>query len=325
MPKGALLTHGGLIAVARGADVMALGISKDDVHISYLPLAHVYERCVVTQIILKGGAIGFFRGDVQGLLEDIQALKPTLFPSVPRLLNRIHDKIQAQVGASALKSALFKKAYTSKMEYMKRHTVLEHPIWDRVLFKKVQALLGGRVRLIMSASAPISGDVLAFLRVVFGCHVLEAYGQTESNGALSVTWPFDFERGHVGPPLSCCQVRLESVPEMQYLVGDSPYPRGEICVRGPIVFKGYLKDQKKTDETLVDGWLHTGDIGYIDKKGRIYVIDRKKNIFKLSQGEYIAPEKLENCFVKSGFVGQMYVHGESLRVCLYLLERGVTR
>ena len=112
--------------------------------------------------------------------------------------------------------------------------------------------------------------------------------------------------------LSSCEIKLVSVPEMRYFGKEN---KGEIWCRGHNVFKGYLKDAAKTAEALTpDGWLKTGDIGSIDSKGRLSIIDRKKNIFKLSQGEYVAPEKLENTFVKSGFVAQIYVHGDSLQV-----------
>lgn len=101
---------------------------------------------------------------------------------------------------SKIKATLFQRAYESKLTNMKNSGILTHSLWDRLVFKKIQALLGGRVRVIMSASAPVSSDVLTFLRIVFGCDVLEAYGQTESSGAFTITWHGDFDRGHVGPP-----------------------------------------------------------------------------------------------------------------------------
>ena len=163
----------------------------------------------------------------------------------------------------------------------------------------------------ISASAPISGQVMEFLRVVFGCQVLEAYGQTESCGGLTMSLFGDYSLGHVGPPLPCNELKLVSVPDMNYHAKDF---KGEILVRGPNVFKGYFKDPAKTKETITDdGWLCTGDIGSLDSKGRLSIVDRKKNIFKLSQGEYIAPEKIENTYLKSKFVAQIYVHGDSLQ------------
>ena len=163
----------------------------------------------------------------------------------------------------------------------------------------------------MSASAPISAHVVDFLRVACSCDVVEAYGQTECCGGLTVSWPKDFSLGNVGAVLANCELKLVSVPEMNYLAKDL---KGEVWVRGPNVFAGYLKDKAKTEEAITtDGWLKTGDIGAIDAVGHLSIVDRKKNIFKLAQGEYVAPEKLENIFLKSPFVAQIYVHGDSLQ------------
>ncbi|KAJ3316481.1 hypothetical protein HDU76_001761 [Blyttiomyces sp. JEL0837] len=315
MPKGAIITHGNLVAAVRSLTETGNGCAPEDVHISYLPLAHIYERMVVTGILANGACMGFFRGDVSLIVDDIATLRPTLFVSVPRLLNRIHDRIiNTATSGSAFKAALFKKAVASKIEHLKKTGSLTHAFWDALVFNKVKGVLGGRLRAITSGSAPISADVLTFLRVAFGCEVLEGYGQTESTAALTVCWPKDYQPGHVGAPNACNEVKLVSVPEMSYNATDKPYPRGEIWVRGGNVFAGYYKDEKKTKETLTDdGWLKTGDIGYIDEKGRVVIIDRKKNIFKLSQGEYVAPEKIENVYLKASLIAQIFVHGDSLQ------------
>jgi long-chain acyl-CoA synthetase len=154
---------------------------------------------MITGMMSVGGKVGFYRGDVLLLLEDLAALKPTVFASVPRLLNRIYDKIKntAMNSGSVIKSALFSKGLESKLHYLKCEKSVTHAFWD-IILKKVKNLFGGRLRYIVTASAPISCEVKNFFRVVTGALVYEAYGQTESAGALSVTWPTDFDDRHVG-------------------------------------------------------------------------------------------------------------------------------
>jgi long-chain acyl-CoA synthetase len=315
-PKGVMLTHLNLVSNAAAyADDLDLG--PRDTHVSYLPLAHIYERVTMLVCLFRGAKAGFFRGDVLGLLDDIAELKPTVFCSVPRLWNRIYDKVQAGIREGGfVKQKMFAIAYAAK----KRALDEGRPppaIWERIVFSKLRDKLGGRVRYMSTGSAPISAEVMEFLRVCFGGVVFEGYGMTESACVISKTHERDFSCGHVGSPVACCEVKLDDVPEMNYTSADTPYPRGEVCVRGPSVFKGYYKAQDKTDEVIDrDGWLHTGDIGLWLPGGRLKIIDRKKNIFKLAQGEYVAPEKIENVYARSKFVAQSFVYGDSLTASL---------
>ncbi|KAJ3099528.1 Long chain acyl-CoA synthetase 7 peroxisomal [Phlyctochytrium planicorne] len=315
-PKGALLTHENFISVAAGLNVIGVTATPQDVHISYLPYAHVFER-VATAVFLWGGCqIGYFRGEIPLLFEDIGLLRPTIFVSVPRLLNRVHAAILAKTvdSGNAITATLFKRAMDGKLKALKNGS-LTHTFWDALVFNKIKALLGGRIRFIVSGSAPISAKVIAFLKAAFSCDLIEGYGSTESTGGSTVTWLGDHSAaGTIGAALPCCEVKLFDIPDMNYLSTDKPEPRGEICLRGPSIFKGYHKDPSKTKETIdEDGWLHTGDVGKIDKYNRTVIIDRVKNMFKLAQGEYVAPEKLENVYVRHECVGQIFIHGEGLQ------------
>ncbi|KAF9359726.1 hypothetical protein BGX26_011587 [Mortierella sp. AD094] len=313
MPKGAVLTHGNLIACAATADA-TMPLSKDDIVLSFLPLAHVFGRLIELFAFGTGASIGYSSGDPLMLLEDVQQLKPTFFPGVPRLLNRIYAKVyESTIGAPGLTGVLSKKAFDAKLANMKAGKGFTHPLWDRLIFNKIKQALGGNVRIILTSSAPISAEVLGFLRVAFCCDVVEGYGQTESGGAVTNTLIGSYDAGHVGIPSASAEIKFVDVPELNYFATDKPFPRGEICARGPCIFKGYLKDEAKTKETIdEEGWMHSGDIGYMGANGNITIIDRKKNVFKLSQGEYIAVENIEAKY-QSGvpFIQQVLVHGDS--------------
>ncbi|XP_044486934.1 long chain acyl-CoA synthetase 6, peroxisomal-like [Mangifera indica] len=311
-PKGAVLTHGNLIANVAGA-TFSYKFSPSDVYISYLPLAHIYERANQIMIVYFGVSVGFYQGDNMKLMDDLAALRPTIFCSVPRLYNRIYAGITNAVKTSGvLRERLFYAAYNSKKQALLSGKN-PSPMWDKLVFNKIREKLGGRVRFMCSGASPLSPDVMDFLKICFGGRVTEGYGMTETSCAISAMDEGDNLTGHVGSPSPACEVKLVDVPEMNYTSEDQPYPRGEICVRGPIVFKGYYKDEVQTKEIIdEDGWLHTGDIGLWLPGGRLKIIDRKKNIFKLAQGEYIAPEKIENAYAKCKFVAQCFVYGDSL-------------
>ncbi|KAJ3301314.1 Long chain acyl-CoA synthetase 7 peroxisomal [Kappamyces sp. JEL0829] len=330
LPKGAMLTSRNLLSFTEGciqmfAKNMTSAVHGQDTYLSFLPLAHIMERTLLQLFSYFGGAIGFYHGDVTKVVEDIQELKPTLFCAVPRLWNRLYDKINAGVQQSSwVKRKIFKIAYKSKLRWLRKGFV-HHSFWDKIVFKSIREKLGGRMRFLMSGAAPISPDILDFLRyliptnprICFSAVVAEGYGATETSGGISMTNYQDKESGHVGPPLPNVIIKLRDLPTMNYQHTDLPYPRGEICIKGGCIFKGYYKDPEKTEELLdEDGWYYTGDVGYWDEAGRLRIIDRAKNIFKLSQGEYVAPEKIEAVYTKLDIVSQTFVYGDSLKPTL---------
>ncbi|KAG9293345.1 hypothetical protein G9A89_007591 [Geosiphon pyriformis] len=321
-PKGVVLTHFNFLSLLGSVTHLAeenkfFSPTKKDIHMSYLPLAHVFERCNQAVMITNGSQIGYYQGDTLKLLDDIAALRPTIFISVPRLLNRVYDKVMAGVKTKGgVAEWLFTTAYNRKKAALSRG-IVHNWMWDRVVFAPIRARLGGRIRVIVSGSAPLSADVMDFLRICFSADVYQGFGQTENAAAVSVSTYGDTSSGHVGPPQPCVEVKLVDVPDMSYTSEDKPFPRGEICVRGNSVFREYYKSPDKTAEVLdKDGWCRTGDIGLWDDQGRLLIIDRLKNIFKLAQGEYIAPEKIEIIYQKHELVAQAYIHGDSLQASL---------
>ncbi|KAI8997723.1 hypothetical protein BDB01DRAFT_53055 [Pilobolus umbonatus] len=321
VPKGAVLTQANSIAAIYSIDAVgeqgtfAL-ITRDDIYISYLPLAHVFERAAQGIHLFKGAAIGYYQGDTLKLLDDIAELKPTVFCSVPRLFNRIYDKVLAGVKVKGGVTAyLFNSAFSSKKGHLQK--TVNHWLWDPIVFRGIRQKLGGRVRFILSGSAPVSPDVMDFMRICFSANVFEGYGQTENYCGGCLTIVNDNTSGVVGVPFPCSEIKLVDVPDMDYRSTDKPYPRGEICIRGNSVMREYYKAPDKTAETIdEDKWLHTGDIGMFDSANRLMIIDRLKNIFKLSQGEYIAPEKIEGVYQKHELVTQAFVYGDSMQATL---------
>jgi len=174
--------------------------------------------------------------------------------------------------------------------------------------------VGGSVRLMIVGSAPLAGNVLTFMRAALGCIILEGYGQTECVAPCTLTTPGDPQPDHVGPPIACNNIKLADVPDMEYF---SVRGQGEVCVIGSNVFQGYFRDPERTRLAVdAEGWLHTGDIGEWQLNGSLKIIDRKKQIFKLSQGEYVAPDSVEETVRRSDYISQVFVHGDSLKSCV---------
>ncbi|KAL2258006.1 hypothetical protein VTK26DRAFT_8847 [Humicola hyalothermophila] len=321
-PKGVLITHANGVAGITAARTNQ-SVSANDVHISYLPLAHIYGRMADQTALSEGAAIGYFHGDIATLVEDIKILRPSALMSVPRLFNRISSAVQAAtIGADGFKGSLSRHVIETKKASMKLapgQATNKHFLYDRIWTPKVLKAVGlDRARTMVSGSAQLDPDVHEFLRAAFGNNFVQGFGMTETYAVGTVQLPGDFTTGNIGPPCPSVELCIESVPEYEYTVEDKPNPRGELLMRGPIIFKEYFRNPEETAKAIeADGWFHTGDIVEVDSLGRFKIIDRKKNVLKLAQGEYISPERIENVYMGStNLIASAFVHGEPKESCL---------
>eukprot|EP01084_Bolivina_argentea_P111042 198234_1 len=287
---------------------------NSDVILSYLPLAHNYERSVEIMALIVGARIGFYSGDIKELINDIELLKPTVFIGVPRVFQKIQDKIVNEVDKqSFIKKFLFNYAFNTKQLSVKKG-LQTSSLWDKIVFKKIKQRFGGNIVACMSGSAPLSTNTAYFIKTCLSDIIGEGYGLTEISSGGTTTDIFDYEYGHVGTPISTTEIKLVSVNDMNYTIYDKPLPRGEIWIRGNTVFNGYYKNKKKTNSVLFkNGWFASGDVGTWTQNGKLKIIDRKKNIFKLSQGEYIRPEYIQNIYKLSRYIANIFVYGNSFK------------
>ena len=307
-----MITQRNIISGMCGVEKNGFQFSNRDSYLMYLPHSHIYDRLIFHILTNSGSRIGFYSGDIMNIKEDLQNLKPTLFISVPRLFNRffqiITQNFQEKTGLSKyfLDSSLSKK----RNKYEKNGS-LKNGIIQKIIFKNVKNSLGGKIRLMISGSAPLSGEVIKFLRIVFSCPIIEGYGLTETCGASFSTHPDDSSIEHIGGPMPGIEAKIREIPEMEYYCTEKIHT-GELYVRGPSIFIGYFLGQEYTDISIdSDGWFSTGDIVSRDiESGKFKVIDRINNIIKLSQGEYVSLEKIELALLKSKFVHQVFVYGD---------------
>ena len=323
-PKGAKVSHNSVILNTDVIEMLGLFLKEEsDIYLSFLPLAHIMETLIMAVLVSRGIPIGFYNGDAKKLMEDAQILHPTAMCGVPRIFQRVYEGINDQLKKyPALLRKIFYKAMELKMKDLKEKGILTNILWDNIAFKKVREFLGGRMRFMLIGSAPMDGYVLNFLRCALSCEIVEGYGQTEDAAGILLTKTYDPVTGHLGGPGYSTELKLVDVPDLDYKSTDVDpetgkwRPRGELCVRGPILFKGYLNLPDKTKEALdEDGWLHSGDVAtIIPEHGNAFrIIDRVKNMFKLQQGEYIAPEKIENKLSDCKYIEQLFIYGDSLQ------------
>ncbi|KAJ1539571.1 Long-chain-fatty-acid--CoA ligase 5, partial [Nowakowskiella sp. JEL0078] len=215
-----------------------------------LPLAHTLERAASHFLAYTGCKIGFYRGDTAKLFDDLSTLSPTIFVTVPRIMYRLRDRILQNVSSSSsFKKAIFNLSFNSKLKLLREGRVTRNTIWDTLVFNNIASKAGGKIRFILTGSAPATPEVIDFLRVVLGCQVIEGYGQTENFAGATATIIGDYQSpygSHVGVPFPCNEIKLVDVEEMGFLATNLPNPRGELCIRGYNVMKGYWNDPVNT-------------------------------------------------------------------------------
>jgi long-chain acyl-CoA synthetase len=212
-------------------------------------------------------------------MDDFRDFQPTILAMVPRLLNKLYDKVRSEMRKKGIFGRiLFQLAVQNKLALIRRGNLSQNTIWDKLIFNKIRQSFGGQITRIISTSAPLSAQVCGFSRAVFSCFFIESYGQTECVIGFSQTIN-DTEPGETGIPTSMNYIKLVDVPEKEYYAIDGV---GEICIKSPALYNGYLKDEEKTREAVDEqGWLHTGDIGRWTPHNTMRIVDRKKNMYKV--------------------------------------------
>ncbi|KAK2465148.1 hypothetical protein APHAL10511_002840 [Amanita phalloides] len=312
-PKGVTITHANLVA-SIGAVYHLLGhhLTEGDTLLAYLPLAHVLEYIVELIMIFVGIPCGYGRvktltdTSVRNCKGDISAFRPSIMVGVPAVWETIRKGILQKVNAGGMiRKSVFNGAIAAK----KSGIPVVSQLADSVVLAGVRAATGGRLRVALSGGAALSRETQEFLSAAL-VTLLQGYGMTESCGMCAILPPELMQCGSVGLPVPSIEVKLLDVPEAGYLSSNNP-SQGEVCIRGNSVTKGYYKrPDLNSDESIFtkDGWLRTGDIGQWNKDGTLSLIDRVKNLVKLSHGEYIALERLEAVYKSCNLVGNICVH-----------------
>ena len=304
-PKGVMLSHRNVISNCEAAS-RAIAVGPDDVLLSFLPLGHSFERIAGYYLpCLFAGASIYYSAGIHRLLADIQEVRPTIITGVPRLLETILSRIKSEHRRQALPFRLLFTASLNISHRLRRYSTRKVPLLTRLshsnrllvraLLAPIRKLLGDRLRFIVSGGASLGKEAAEFFFAA-GVLVLEGYGLTEAAPIVSVNRPTAFNFGTVGRPLDNVRLRLTN--------------EGEILVKGPNVMMGYLGGNDGGGAFLAeDGWLHTGDIGYLTKDGYLTITDRKKNLFKNSAGYYVSPAKVERLLRDHPMVDHVVVYG----------------
>ncbi|HEY1285975.1 MAG TPA: AMP-dependent synthetase/ligase [Solirubrobacterales bacterium] len=303
-PKGCVITHGNYRAMLDMVNETSV-IEGEDVTYLYLPLAHSFALLIQLGSFDLGATLAYWERDPLKIMSNLGELSPTYFPSVPRIFEKIYTAATSGMEkAGGLKKAIFN--WSIRVGERMRETERsgrepnfllrkKYEFADRQVLSKIRALFGGKLRLAVSGAAPINPDILRFFDAA-GVLVLEGWGMTETSTAATISSPDDFKIGTIGKPFPGCEVRIAE--------------DGEILVRGPNVFQGYYKNDEATRETIVDGWLHTGDLGEIDPEGFIKITGRKKDIIITAGGKNITPANLENEIKQHPLASQCVVVGD---------------
>lgn len=322
LPKGVIISHNNLISALHGLSNV-IEMREDDMYLGYLPLAHVLELLAELLCLLHGVPIGYSNAQTisdtstrvkKGCKGDAAVLQPTFMATVPLILDRIfktvHDTVNDHGGSFT--SAFFEFAYHYKLRHLQNG--YQTPILDRLVFQKLRDMLGGRLRLMVTGSAPLSPETHNFVRVCISCPLLQAYGLTETCACATGMAVDDLSVGRIGQPMKSCQIMLRDWEEGNYRATDKPYPRGEIIIGGDSVCVDYYKMNSKSEDFLEqDGmrWFCSGDIGEVHEDGCFKIIDRKKDLVKLQFGEYVSLGKAEAALKTLNVIDNICIYGDS--------------
>ena len=304
-PKGCMILNRNYYDMVGRIDEIAEFFLPTDVMLLYLPLAHNFGRLMH----LLGAHLGYtvaFLPDPRRIGDVMPQVRPTVLPTVPRVLEKVHTAVSANfAAATGVKRRLIDwalgvgeevSALRQRQEPVPAGLAFKHRLADRLVYSKVKARLGGRLRAAISGGAPLAKEIAEFFHVL-DILILEGYGQTEETTASNVNRPNRFKFGTVGPP----------IPGIEVAIAED----GEILIKGPTVFAGYYKDEEATRAVLPgDGWLHTGDVGEIDEDGFLTVTDRKKDIIVTAGGKNVSPQNIENLLKGIPWVSQALVVGD---------------
>jgi long-chain acyl-CoA synthetase len=302
-PKGVVLTHQNLFSNVEGSSY-ALRIEPTDSTLSFLPVSHIFER-MVDYLLFSRGCTLTYPHSRDTLAQDLRAVGPTVQCAVPRVYEKVYGSALAAKGvrgrlvrwAREVGLAWAREVVVGRTPTLPLRTA--HALADRIVFKKIRAAVGGRIRFFVSGSAPLDPEIQLFFFAA-GMPVLEGYGLTETSPVLCVNTPDELRIGTVGRPLVGTEIRIAE--------------DGEIGVRGPQVMKEYYHLPEATAEAFdADGWFLTGDIGELDAGGYLRITDRKKDLIKTSGGKYVAPQPIENRLKRNPFIDQAVVIGDRLK------------
>ncbi len=311
-PKGVMLSHNNIASnLLASLERVPFDetVREHEKMLSYLPLSHVFER-MITYMYLSMGYPIYYIDDVDEIRDDLEYVKPYYFATVPRLLEKIHTGIKVKgQEMSGLKKQLYYWAVNRAEEYDPENPpsgldAIKHKIADKLVYSKIRELFGGNLLGMVSGGAALSPNLFRFMNAL-GLICMQGYGLTETSPVLSVNDKDHMRVGSSGMPLSNVDIKIAD--------------DGEILAKGPNVMEGYYNNKEKTDEVFTDdGWFMTGDVGKLEDN-YLFITDRKKSVFKLSTGKYVAPQIIENLLTESGFIDQAMVVGYQRKFCSALI------
>jgi long-chain acyl-CoA synthetase len=304
-PKGVMLTHDNIVSNVHGG-LKAFGeLGPSDVALSFLPLCHIFERMGGHYLMLQQGVTIAYAESVEKVPANMIEVRPTVMLSVPRLYEKMYARVQEKVASDPpARQRIFRWAvgvgrqvFQARLAHRRPGALmrLKHAVADRLVFSKIRARTGGRVRLFISGGAPLSREIAEFFGAA-SLPIIEGYGLTETSPVIAVNTPTVLKLGSVGCPIEGVEVRIA--------------PDGEILTRGRHVMRGYFNRPEATAEAIdADGWLHTGDVGMVDEQGFLVITDRKKDIIVTSGGKNIAPQPIENLIKTNKYVTEIVMIG----------------